>query len=75
MHSSSGSAGSGTGFGPISNIKCNTKVTKSKLDANLMGKRCCFWHWKGKIFYKFFVVEKLCKISLDPELELEPEPQ
>ncbi len=28
---------------------------------------------KSQILYKFFVVEKLCKISLDPDLEQKPE--
>jgi hypothetical protein len=32
----------GTGFGTGSNIKCNTKVKKSKIRGQLSGKQCCF---------------------------------
>jgi hypothetical protein len=54
------SFGTGTGFGSGSNMKCHKKKSKIK------NERPTFWEimllltLKKKIFYKFFVVGKLC---------------
>jgi hypothetical protein len=45
-------SGSGTGLGPGSNIKCNTKVSKSKIRGQLSG--------HSSIERPNFCVEKLC---------------
>jgi hypothetical protein len=61
MHSSSGS---GTGFGPRSNIKCKGKVKKiKKLEANFLINNAASSIEEALFsyfLYKFFVVEKLC---------------
>ncbi len=66
---------SGIGFPPESNIKCNTKVKKEKLQDNFLGNNIASRIEKERFCTNFLMFEKLCLISLDPELEPKPEPE
>jgi hypothetical protein len=43
------------------------KSKNQKLEAKFLGNKAASSIGKGKILYKFFVAEKMCYISLDPE--------
>jgi hypothetical protein len=67
--------GSGTGFGPESNIKCNKKSKKQKGEAKFLGNNAAFDIEKARLCKKNLLLKNCAKLCLDPEPELEQQPE